>query len=238
MTQISIIPETENFKVLYKAKSISLYGERIEDVVEVPQLKFGDVVMKRNFPATKSNSFHDLPEYIAVVGADMLLDKNFIYDLGADGTKNPARLILNPNRDDFSKRPFKHFDAVLVDKRFLVISVTVNTIKLKAIWDTHASTTAFSKKFIKAHSESFKLVESRRDKDASGKSGKQNFYQLLAPICIASQYCPYTIAVVIEHNFDSVENIEPFDIVLGNDFIQSFNWYFDFKAQRYFVLPR
>ncbi|MBL7546009.1 MAG: hypothetical protein JNL11_19475 [Bdellovibrionaceae bacterium] len=237
-SQVAETSDTEHFKTLSKVKSISMFSERTESLVEVPRLVLGDHFVNENISATRSNSFHDLPEYLAVIGADILKNKNFIYDLGVD-LNNPAKIIFSPSQNDLAAYNFKYFDRILADKRFIAINLKIDGVNLKAIWDTHAPMTAFSKKFIETHSDFFKSFESRVMKDAHGSQGKQKFYQFLKPLCFASQYCPYTIAEVTEHNFDLTEqDVEGFDAILGNDFILSFHWYFDFEHKKYFVKPR
>ncbi len=237
-SQVAEAPETSEFKALYKAKVISMYGERIETTVEVPKLTLGNDFVRKKFPATRSNSFHDLPEYLAVIGSDILIGTNFVFDFGKD-ENNPAKLILKPTANELTAYQFKEFDSILEDERFITINLTIDGIKIKAVWDTHASVSAFSKRFIETHSKFFKLLETREDKDAHGMKGKQSFYQLLKPICIASKYCPYTTNYVVEHALNRIlEKVENFDAILGNDFIFSFNWYFDFKNKKYFVTPR
>ncbi len=237
-SQVAEVPETSQFKALYKAKVISMYGERIETTVEVPKLTLGFDFVRKNFPATRSNSFHDLPEYLAVIGSDILIGTNFVFDFGTD-ENNLAKLILEPTSNELTSYQFKEFDSILEDERFITINVTIEGIKIKAVWDTHASISAFSTGFIEAHSKFFKLLDTSEDKDAHGMKGKQNFYQLSEPICIASKYCPYTANYVLEHKLGLIsQETEDLDAILGNDFILSFNWYFDFKNLRYYVKPR
>ena len=76
-----------------------MYGERIESVVEVPHLVLGSEFTKKNVPATRSNSFHDLPSYLAIIGPDMFINNNLIVDFGTDES-NTAEAKTN-------KRPFR-----------------------------------------------------------------------------------------------------------------------------------
>jgi len=237
-SQIAETPETSQFNIISKVKIVSMYGERIATTVEVPELTLGSDFVRKNFPATRSNSFHDLPEYLAVLGADVLIGTNFIFDFGA-GENNPAKLILEPTYHEVAAYQFQEFDTILEDVRFITIRLTIEGKKIKAVWDTHAPVSAFSTRFIEANSKYFKILESRNDKDAHGMNGKQNFYQLLKPVCITAKYCPYAMNYVVEHKLGLIgKEFEDIDAILGNDFILSFNWYFDFKNRKYFAKPR
>ena len=237
-TQVATTPDTSQFKTLSQAKSVSMYGERIESVVEIPTLTLAHDFTKKNIPALRSNSFHNLPEYLAVIGSDIVLGINFIFDFGKDDN-NPAKIIFEPNESELAAFQFKEFDRIIKDERFITINLIIEDLNVKAIWDTHAPVSAFSTNFIQAHLNFFKIIESRQDKDAHAGKGLQNFYQLLKPVCITSKYCPYTTNYVVEHRLkDSGKDFESYDVILGNDFILSFNWYFDFKNKKYFVSPR
>ena len=193
---------------------------------------------QENIPAVRSNSFHNLPDYLAVIGSDILIGNSFIVDFGVDAT-NPAKLILDPNKEVLTSFHFSDFSSMIRDERFILINLTIEGLKIKAIWDTHAPVTAFSTKFIQAHPNFFKLFKSRKDKDAHGMRGTQNFYQFLKPICFGSKHCPYTTNYIVEHQLTFIgPEFENYEVILGNDFILSFNWYFDFNNQKYFVKPR
>lgn len=123
-TQIAATSETSQFKILNRVKSVSMYGERVENMVEVPQLTLGDDFTKKNIPANRSNSFPDLPNYLAVIGYDVLIDTDIVFDFGT-GESNPAKLILDPNYDELASYSFKEFDTILDSKRFIIINLTI-----------------------------------------------------------------------------------------------------------------
>lgn len=238
MSKVSVNATTSTFQVLQKAKSISAYGERTNEVVQVPQLKLGEYVVKNNLPAVRSNDYHDLPEYLAVVGADILIGTNFIFHLGS-GDTDPAKLILNPSSSGPDVKTFKQFGQMFSDKQFIVLRLSIGGERIKAVWDTHFGWSGFSKRFIQNHPRSFKRIGSLKNTDASGKSGRVNIYELLQPVCITTETCvmPTTNVMEVEIQTPSQDEMT-FDVWLGNNFIWQFSWYFDFHNHRFAIQPR
>ena len=237
-SEVSVNPTTNQFTSLYKSKSTSAYGERINYVVQVPELKLGDYVVKKNFPAVRSNGYHDLPEYLAVIGADILLGMNFIFHLGKDEA-DPAQLILDPDVNGVEVLSFLNFGQMALDKQFISIHVSIGGERIEAIWDTHFGWTGFSKKFINSHPRLFKKIGSQKNVDAAKKDGIMHMYELLQPVCITPDTCVMPTTNVMDFEIQRLaQDGTALDVIIGNNLIWQFSWYFDFKNQRFAIQSR
>jgi hypothetical protein len=237
-SQISNHPDFLHYRVLESGTNRSAFGALKVDVIRIPILSIGDQFHRKDLDLVRSVEVKAAPNYLGIIGADIMAGTDFIFRVIGRKRDLTAELFLEPPPQSHLAETFVHFSPLPAPGPFIEIPVQVGDLTVRAMWDTHAQTSVFTKSFIAKHPQLFRQIDEEMSFDIQDQKGIFKIYKVLVNVCVID-FCERPGFVVSDFGLSlPSKSGEAIDVIIGTDWIYKYAWYFDYTNQRFAMAKR
>jgi len=222
------------FPKLSDARADSAEGTSAYVIVNASSFSIDKKITVVDLPVVRTNQYDGLPANLGVIGSDLLVGKDLIFDFLSAYGSDPQLFVVTPeNKGTFTD--FSGAGKIYLPSKKIEIEITLAGVPVHALWDTH-STTLVSKKFRQDHPQLFTLGSQQKVTTVTGDSGQMNTYTVAGKFCFAG-HCMDSKSPIGEIDGPVLaSDTGSIDLVLGLEFLYNYSWYFDYDRQTYSVI--
>jgi hypothetical protein len=225
-TTIQFDDYTSTFNSIEKSSYSGAYGKNIDDLIIVPYIELGPI-LKKNFMIARMIEYN--PHKRNLIGMDLLKDFcfHFFFDRNKVLVDPEEKVKINGTLDD-----------LFLDNKFHpYISIQLEKLILKSVWDTGAGITIVDMRIIKKYPNLFQEVKPSIGTDSTGIKRETPMFIMGKTIINNMEFAPAKVAGVDLSHLTSEIDV-PMDLILGYNILSKANWLFDFPNRQWVIVKK